>query len=44
LILIYFTWEQAAGTYEGSDLFFWVSVALTVFSSVGVGMAALRSE
>lgn len=31
LILIGFIWEQAAGTYEGSDLFFWVSVALTVF-------------
>ncbi len=44
LILIAFIWEQAAGTYEGSDLFFWVSVAVTAFFSVAVSLAAMRSE
>ena len=44
LILVALIWEQAAGTYEGSDLFFWVSVVLTVFFSVSVTIAALRSE
>ncbi len=44
LILVALIWEQAAGTYEGSDLFFWVSVVLTVFFSVSVSVAAIRSE
>jgi hypothetical protein len=44
LILAAFIWEQAAGTYEGSDLFFWVSVAVTVFFAITVGWAATRSE
>jgi hypothetical protein len=44
LILIAFIWEQAADTYEGSDLFFWVSVAITAFFALGVSLAAMRSE
>ena len=44
LILAAFIWEQAAGTYEGSDLFFWVSVAVTAFFAITVGWAAIRSE
>ena len=44
LILVAFIWEQAAGTYEGSDLFFWVSVAVTAFFAVTVGWSATRSE
>ncbi len=44
LILFAFIWEQAADTYEGSDLFFWVSVAVTAFFALGVSLAAMRSE
>ena len=44
LLLIGFIWEQAAGTYEGSDLFFWVSIALTAFFALAVGLAAIRSD
>jgi hypothetical protein len=44
LILIALIWEQAAGTYEGSDLFFWVSVAVTVFFALSVSLAAMRAE
>ncbi len=44
LILIAFIWEEAADTYEGSDLFFWVSVAITAFFALAVSLAAMRSE
>lgn len=44
LILIGFIWEQAAGTYEGSDLFFWVTVAVTAIFALGVSSAAIRSD
>ncbi|MFV1962691.1 MAG: hypothetical protein ACC658_12780 [Acidimicrobiia bacterium] len=44
LIFVAFVWEQAAGTYEGSDLFFWVTIALTVFFVLAVGFAATRAE
>ncbi len=44
LLLATFVWERAAGTYEGSDLFFWVSVAVTVIFTLAVGMAAARSD
>ena len=44
LILITLIWEQAANTYEGSDLFFWVSVGVTAFFALALGLAAVRSE
>lgn len=44
LIFAAFVWERAAGTYEGSDLFFWVSIAVTVVFTVAVGMAAVRQD
>lgn len=44
LILVSFVWEQAADTYEGTDLFFWVSIAVTAFFALAVTMAAARTE
>jgi hypothetical protein len=44
LILVALIWERAADTYEGSDLFFWVSVAVTGFFALGVSWTAIRSE
>ncbi len=44
LLLVGLVWEQTAGTYEGTDLFYWVSVAVTAFFAVTVGWAATRSE
>lgn len=44
LIFAAAVWERAAGTYEGSDLFFWVSIAVTVVFTVAVGMAAVRQD
>ncbi len=44
LILIALIWEQVAGTYQGTDLFFWVSVIVTGFFTVAVSWAAVRSD
>lgn len=37
-----FLWERAAGGYTGSDLFWWVSVAVTAFFGIGLGL--LRAQ
>jgi len=42
LLLLGFIWDQVAGTYQGSELFYWVSVAVTAFFFVAVGGARLR--
>jgi hypothetical protein len=41
-LLVAFIWDGAAGTYEGSDLFYWVSVAVVAFFFVAVGGSRLR--
>jgi hypothetical protein len=40
LLLIGFLWEKAADTYDGTDLFFWVTVVVTVFFSAAVAIGA----
>jgi hypothetical protein len=40
LLLVGFLWERAADTYDGTDLFFWVTVVVTVFFSVTVAIGA----
>ncbi len=40
LLLVGFLWEKAVDTYDGTDLFFWVTVVVTVFFSVGVAIGA----
>lgn len=37
LLLVVLVSEKVADNYEGSDLFFWVSVGVTVFFTVAVG-------
>ena len=37
LFVVVFVGERIAGTYEGSDRFFWASLAVTVFFSLTVG-------
>ncbi|MGI9606373.1 MAG: hypothetical protein ACR2P0_09575 [Acidimicrobiales bacterium] len=45
-IFIAFVWERAADNYDGSDFFFWTSIAVTVVFALWVGgtraMAAKR--
>jgi hypothetical protein len=43
LLLVGFLWEKAADTYDGTDLFFWVTVVVTVFFSVTVAIGARSS-
>jgi len=40
LLLVGFLWEKAADTYDGTDLFFWVTVVVTVFFAVTVAIGA----
>jgi hypothetical protein len=42
LILVVFLWERAAGTYPGSDSFFWVSIVVTLVFFVAVIAARPR--
>jgi len=42
-ILAALLWEQLADTYTGSDLFFWVSVAVTVVFGTAVTAARLSA-
>jgi hypothetical protein len=41
-LLLAFIWDRVAGTYEGSELFFWVSVAVVAFFFVAIGGSRLR--
>lgn len=43
LLLVVFLWERAAGTYPGSELFWWVSLVVTVVFFVAVLAARPRS-
>ncbi|GMQ92966.1 MAG: hypothetical protein BMS9Abin12_0443 [Acidimicrobiia bacterium] len=42
LLLVGFLWEQAADTYDGSDLFFWVTVVVTLFFAIGITVGARK--
>jgi hypothetical protein len=42
LLLLGFIWDRVAGIYEGSELFYWVSIAVTGFFLVAVGGSRLR--
>lgn len=42
LLLVAFVWDRVAGTYEGSELFYWVSIAVTAFFFIAVGGSRLR--
>ena len=44
LLLVVAVWEKAAGSYEGSDLFFGMVVAVTLFFTILVGGAAWYAE
>ena len=37
-------WEKAADTYDGSDLFFWVTFGLTLLFTILVGDAAWYAQ
>ena len=43
-IFIAFVWERAAGNYDGSDLFFWVSIAVTIVFAGWVGGTRVMVE
>ena len=42
LLLLGFIWDRVAGSYQGSELFYWVSIAVTAFFFVTVGGSRLR--
>ncbi len=44
LILVALLWEKFADTYDGSDLFLWVSVAVAASFTVAVGAARMQKE
>jgi hypothetical protein len=37
-------WEKAADTYDGSDLFLWVTLGVTLFFTIAVGGAAWYAQ
>jgi hypothetical protein len=41
-LLASFVWDRVAGAYVGSELFFWVSIAVTLFFCVAVGWTRIR--
>ncbi len=44
LLLVGIVWEKVADTYEGSDLFFWVTFGVTAFFTIAVGGAAWYAQ
>ncbi|MFV1970245.1 MAG: hypothetical protein ACC683_04465 [Acidimicrobiia bacterium] len=42
LLLAGFLWEKLADTYDGSDLFFWVTVVVTLFFAIGISASARK--
>ncbi len=42
LILVGLIWDRVAGIYEGSELFYWVSIAVTVFFFTAIGGSRLK--
>lgn len=43
-ILVALLWERLAGTFNGTDLFFWVSVGVTVVFGTAVAAARVTVE
>ena len=41
-LLLALIWDRVAGTYAGSELFYWVSIAVTGFFFVAIGGSRLR--
>jgi hypothetical protein len=41
-LLVAFIWDRVAGTYGGSELFYWVTIAVTAFFFIAVGGSRLR--
>ena len=41
-ILVAFIWDRVAGNYQGSELFYWVSIAVAAFFFVTIGGARLK--
>ncbi len=44
LLLIGTVWQRLAGNYEGTESFYWVSVAVTAFFAVSVGALRVLAE
>lgn len=44
LLLIVTVWQRLAGNYEGTESFYWVSVAVTAFFAVSVGSLRALAE
>jgi hypothetical protein len=44
LFVAAFTWERTVGVYEGTESFFWVSIAVTTFFVLTVGGLRLSAE
>ena len=42
LLMLGLIWDRLAGTYQGSELFYWVSVAVTAFFFLAIGGSRLR--
>ena len=42
LLMLGLIWDRLAGTYQGSELFYWVSIAVTAFFFVAVGISRYR--
>lgn len=43
-LFVAFVWERAADNYDGSDFFFWSSIAVTVVFAVWVGGTRVMAE
>ena len=41
-LLVSFIWDRVAGTYQGSELFYWVSIVVTAFFFVAIGGSRLK--
>ncbi|MGD8520370.1 MAG: hypothetical protein PVF56_04425 [Desulfobacterales bacterium] len=41
-LLVSFIWDRVAGAYQGSELFYWVSVVVTAFFFVAIGGSRLK--
>jgi len=41
-LLVSFIWDRVTGTYQGSQLFYWVSIVVTAFFFVTIGGSRLK--
>ena len=42
LLMLGLIWDGLAGTYQGSELFYWVSIAVTAFFLLAIGISRFR--